>query len=72
MLGCCFGGTMEIKESVNHEIKLIRRQNLLISGVNEVESFDDISAVVNTVCGKLTVDGTNLKMSVLDTEKGVV
>ena len=60
------------KELVNHEIKLSQRESLVVSGVNEVESFDDVSAILKTVCGRLTVEGNNLKMTVLDTEKGLV
>ena len=64
---------MEAKrELINHEIKLTKRESLVVSGVNEVESFDDVSAILKTVCGRLTVEGNNLKMTVLDTEKGLV
>ena len=60
------------RELINHEIKLTKRESLVVSGVNEVESFDDVSAILKTVCGRLTVEGNNLKMTVLDTEKGLV
>ena len=60
------------KELLSHDIRLLRREKLEISGVNDVVSFDEVCVLLKTVCGELTVEGKNLKMSVLDTEKGVV
>lgn len=54
------------------DIKLESRKHLEIIGVKEVISFDEESVVVNTLCGILNVDGKELKVSVLDTDKGVV
>ena len=62
----------EKKELLSHEIKLLKRERLEISGVNEVVSFDEVCVLLKTICGELTIEGKNLKMSVLDTEKGVV
>ena len=60
------------KELLSHDIRLLRREKLEISGVNDVVSFDEVCVLLKTVCGELTFEGKNLKMSVLDTEKGVV
>ena len=60
------------KENTNQEIRLVMRENLYISGVVEVVRFDDLSVVLQTVCGELTVDGKDIKISVLDTDKGMV
>ena len=48
------------------------REKMFISGVNDVERFDDVCVILKTECGTLTIDGKNLKMSVLDTEKCIV
>jgi sporulation protein YabP len=59
-------------EKQKHEIVLKNRRELTVQGVQEVDSFDENSAVLNTVVGELTVEGEELKIGTLDTEKGVV
>ena len=66
---------MEIKkEHINfsQDIRLFSREKLDVSGVLDVIRFDDLCVVLQTRCGELTIDGKNIKISVLDTEKGVV
>ena len=48
------------------------RKHLEVNGVTEVIRFDELTVVLQTVCGEMTVDGKNLKISVLDTDKGIV
>ena len=60
------------KENINQDIKLYMRDKLDISGVVDVTRFDDLCIVLQTVCGELTIDGKNMKISVLDTDRGVV
>jgi len=54
------------------ELRLIHRKKLDVSGVFEVLRFDDNFALLKTVCGELNIEGKNIKISVLDTDKGVV
>ena len=66
---------MEIKKehmTFSQDIRLFSREKLDVSGVVDVIRFDDICVVLQTRCGELTIDGKNIKISVLDTEKGVV
>ncbi len=55
-----------------HEVYLTMRRELKISGVKEVESFDDTGAVFHTLCGDLTVEGQEIHISVLDVDRGDV
>lgn len=55
-----------------HGINISMRKHMDISGVREVDSFDELGVVLKTVCGELTVEGKDIKVSVLDTERGVV
>jgi sporulation protein YabP len=48
------------------------RKQLEVNGIIDVVRFDDLAVVLQTVCGELTVEGSGLKMSVLDTDKGIV
>lgn len=64
---------MEIqKDKERQELNLVLRKHLDISGVCEVVRFDDLCVVLMTACGELTVDGADIKISVLDTDRGVV
>ena len=56
----------------SQELRLIHRKKLEISGVLEVIRFDDNFALLSTDCGKLNIEGKNIKIGVLDTDKGVV
>lgn len=48
------------------------RKTLEVNGVNDVIRFDEESAVLSTVCGTLTVEGTALHVRVLDPDGGIV
>jgi len=55
-----------------HELFLRDRKSVRLTGVTEVDSFDDTSVVLKTVCGELTVDGVGLRISSLDTTNGTL
>ena len=56
----------------SHEITGKNRKTLTVTGVEDVDSFDDASVRLNTVCGELVIDGNGLKVTVLDTARGNV
>ena len=53
-------------------ISLEKRRKMLLTGVNEVLSFNDEKIILNTVLGKLNIKGQNLKMNKLDVKNGEV
>ena len=62
-----------IKEAAHsHELFMKDRKKISLTGVSEVESFDDVSVVLKTVCGELTVEGEGLRISSLDTVHGTL
>lgn len=73
-------GGGEIKKSgvqadisrASHEISLRGRKSMSISGVGEMISFDESSVVAATVCGELTVEGAELHIDALDTDRGIL
>ncbi len=62
----------QIKEKARGEITLSCRSEMKISGVEEVESFDEESVRLRSVDGALVVEGSGIKIGTLDTERGVV
>jgi sporulation protein YabP len=51
---------------------LCDRSELRVTGVKEVESFDENGALLLTENGELSVDGQNIHISNLDTDSGEV
>jgi sporulation protein YabP len=55
-----------------HDIMMRGRKLLDISGVKQVESFDNEEFLLETVMGFLSVRGQDLQMKNLDVDKGIV
>lgn len=55
-----------------HSIRLEGREQLFVSGVEDVLSFDEAGVVLKTVAGVLSVDGTELRITSLNVESGDV
>ncbi|WP_077623913.1 sporulation protein YabP [Sediminibacillus massiliensis] len=61
-----------IRPQIEHHIKMNNRKSLEISGVKEVDSFDNEEFLLQTVMGYLIVRGENLQMKNLDVGEGNV
>jgi sporulation protein YabP len=55
-----------------HTLILTKRERVEITGVCEVESFDDTLVRLVTDCGDLTLEGEELHVDTLDVERGLV
>ena len=55
-----------------HSISLIDRSSMHIEGVSDVQSFDEHSVVLCTVCGDMAIEGKDLKIAVLEIDAGIV
>ncbi len=64
-------GNTSAKEKL-HTLTLHARARVQITGVSEVQSFDEQSVVLITDCGELTVEGEGLHVSTLDIARGLV
>lgn len=60
------------KPMLPHQLSLDERKSLRVSGVSEVESFDEQSAVLRTSCGVLLIHGEGLHMQNLSIDGGQV
>ncbi|MBQ6702264.1 MAG: sporulation protein YabP [Clostridia bacterium] len=56
----------------NHSIRLDDRKKLVIEGVSDVVSFDDLSVVLDTLGGRLNINGEDLHIQTLCLESGLV
>lgn len=61
-----------MNESVykSHELKLLNRNMLSISGIKKVSNFDTDEFILYSNMGDVLVKGKNLEMIMLDTDKG--
>lgn len=55
-----------------HKLSLDERKQLSVSGVTEVESFDEQTVVLHTSCGDLIIRGEGLHMQTLSINGGQV
>ena len=54
----------------NHRLELTGREHLLVSGVDDVERFDETGIVMSTCAGVLVVTGENLHIGKLSLDGG--
>lgn len=59
-------------EKNTHTFSVNMRKEMSIAGVKDVESFDESCVILQTTGGEMTVEGRELRMGVLDTERGIV
>lgn len=55
-----------------HEVKISKRKEMSVSGVSEVISFDEESIRLMSSEGEIYVEGEDIKIGVLDTDRGIV
>ena len=60
------------RQNEPHELHLDNRARLSVSGVREVESFDETVVALTTVRGLLVVRGENLQLQALSIDGGQV
>ena len=58
--------------NITHEIKLIDRSILSITGVNKIISFDSNEFLLETNMGPIHIIGLNLELLSLDTHEGII
>ena len=59
-----------INESLNHNINVIDRKNIVITGVKKLNSFDESEFFVESVMGQMIIKGDGLELLKLDTYQG--
>ena len=63
---------MEDMLQMPHKLTLNQREDLNLTGVTEVVSFDDSAVILKTHLGTLTVQGQDLVLKTLSVEGGQV
>lgn len=55
-----------------HEVSTKNRESIKVCGVVDVDSFDEYGVVMRTSMGGLSVEGENIRISLLDIDSGRV
>lgn len=63
---------METIASLNHNITINERKNIIISGVKKIDSFDNEEFLLETTMGNIVIKGNELEIIKLDTYQGSV
>ena len=61
---------MPSEQNKPHNLILENRKKLSLSGVTDVDSFDEKTVILYTQMGELTIQGKNLHVNGLDVETG--
>ncbi len=59
-------------ELLSHNISITERQNIQISGVTKIDSFDNEEFLLETSMGPLGIKGKDLEIIKLDTYQGTI
>ncbi|MEG1886621.1 MAG: sporulation protein YabP [Oscillospiraceae bacterium] len=62
----------DIKIKTTQNVIMENRAKLMITGVRDVDSFDDQTVVMMTEMGELTIKGTNLRINKFIVETGEI
>ena len=62
----------EIIEFGSHELKLIDRREISLTGIKKITSFDSEEFLLESNMGPILIKGTNLEIMKLDTHDGNV
>lgn len=58
--------------SLNHNVTISDRKNIVVTGVKKIESFDDEEFLMDTSMGFVIIKGESLEIIKLDTYQGNV
>lgn len=58
--------------SLNHNVTMSDRKNIVVTGVKKIDSFDDEEFLMDTSMGYILIKGENLEIIKLDTYQGTV
>ncbi len=63
---------VNVYDSTKHEVKVIDRSLIYLSGIDKIISFDSEEFLMESIMGIILLKGENLEIVKLDTHDGVV
>ena len=62
----------ENEELLNHDIKIIERKTISLTGVTKIDSFDSEEFLLQSIAGPIGIKGRKLEIVKLDTYEGTI
>ena len=62
----------DVLSSLNHNITINERKNIVLTGVKKIENFDNEEFLMETTMGFVNIKGSELEIIKLDTYQGDV
>ena len=62
----------DVLSSLNHNITINERKNIVLTGVKKIENFDNEEFLMETTMGFVNIKGSELEIIKLDTYQGNV
>ena len=59
-------------DTINHKITINERENIFLSGIKKLNSFDDTEFFVDSIMGSILIKGKGLELIKLDTFQGTL
>ena len=59
---------ININSNLKHDLSLLSRKELIVTGVKNIDSFDSEEFLIQTVLGFLHIKGSNLTLDKMDNE----
>ena len=56
----------------NHEVKMIDRNILSITGIKKIINFDNREFIIESIMGLINIKGSNMELLTLDTTNGII
>lgn len=56
----------------NHEVKMIDRNILSITGIKKIINFDNREFLIESIMGLINIKGSNMELITLDTTNGII
>ena len=61
---------LKTAQAKKHTLEMQERKNLILNGIEDVISFDEGCIVLVSVCGIISVDGSEMRITALDLDTG--
>ena len=60
----------ENREAISHDVTITSRKKLVMSGIKDVSSFDEMQIIARSNDADISIEGENLKIEKFDSEGG--
>jgi len=64
--------TKSVTDTFNHAVQISERNNIIITGIKKLDSFDDTEFFAESIMGHIIIKGEGLELLKMDTFQGTL